>query len=76
METLLSILKRFCERSSGGIDDSPRYGPIVAFFDVSDNYHARCIEILKDLDEELLTTWAVLTEAFYLLGFSWKAQWI
>jgi len=49
-------------------------GPIVAFFDVSDNYHARCIEILKDLDEELLTTWAVLTEAFCLLGFSWKAQ--
>ena len=49
-------------------------GPIVAFFDASDNYHTDCIEILKKINEPLISTWPVLTEAFYLLGFSWKAQ--
>jgi len=49
-------------------------GPIVAFFDASDNYHHPCMDILKTIDEPLGTTWPVLTEAFYLLGFSWKAQ--
>jgi len=29
---------------------------------------------MKDIKEPLVTTWPVLTEAFYLLGFSWKAQ--
>jgi predicted nucleic acid-binding protein len=49
-------------------------GPIVAFFDASDHYHPVCVELLKTLNEPLITTWPVLTEAFYLLGFSWKAQ--
>ena len=49
-------------------------GPIVAFFDASDHYHHSCIELLKTVNEPLVTTWPVLTEAFYLLGFSWKAQ--
>ena len=49
-------------------------GPIVAFFDASDHYHPACIEMLKTVDESMVTTWPVLTEAFYLLGFSWKAQ--
>jgi predicted nucleic acid-binding protein len=49
-------------------------GPIVAFFDASNFYHSICIEALKDIEGPLLTTWPVLTEAFYLLGFSWKAQ--
>jgi predicted nucleic acid-binding protein len=49
-------------------------GPIVAFFDASDDYHRRCIEILKGIKEPMITSWPVLTEAFYLLGFSWKAQ--
>ncbi len=49
-------------------------GPIVAFFDASDDYHESCIELLKGINEPLITTWPVLTEAFYLLGFSWKAQ--
>jgi predicted nucleic acid-binding protein len=30
--------------------------------------------LLKGVNEPLITTWPVLTEAFYLLGFSWKAQ--
>ena len=49
-------------------------GPLVAFFDASDHYHRTCLDILKDLDGPLLTVWPVLTEAFYLLNFSWKAQ--
>ncbi|MFC1821584.1 type II toxin-antitoxin system VapC family toxin [Thermodesulfobacteriota bacterium] len=49
-------------------------GPIVAFFDASDNYHNLCIETLKKMKEPLVTSWPVLTEAFYLLGFSWGAQ--
>ena len=49
-------------------------GPIVSLFDASDLYHQVCLEILKKIDNELVTTWAVLTEAFYLLNISWKAQ--
>jgi len=49
-------------------------GPIVALFDASDDYHKTCVELLKGVNEPLITTWPVLTEAFYLLGFSWKAQ--
>ena len=49
-------------------------GPIVAFFDTSDNYHKICINELKAINEQLISTWPVLTEAFYILGFSWKAQ--
>ena len=49
-------------------------GPIVACFDASDHYHNTCIDVLKSVDEQLITTWPVLTETFYLLGFSWKAQ--
>jgi len=49
-------------------------GPLVAFFDASDDYHQLCLETLKGIHEALVSTWAVMTEAFYLLGFSWKAQ--
>jgi predicted nucleic acid-binding protein len=49
-------------------------GPLVAFFDASDRYHDLCIDILRDLTDPLLTTWPVITEALFLLDFSWKAQ--
>lgn len=49
-------------------------GPFVAFFDASDQYHKSCLDILKELDGPLVTTWPVVTETFYLLNFSWKAQ--
>jgi len=49
-------------------------GPIVALFDASDDYHKICVDLLQSVNEPLITTWPVLTEAFYLLGFSWKAQ--
>jgi predicted nucleic acid-binding protein len=49
-------------------------GPIVALFDASDAYHKLCVKTLKKIKEPLVTSWSVLTEAFYLLGFSWRAQ--
>ncbi len=49
-------------------------GPIIAIFDKDDDYHQSCIEILKKIREPLITTWPVLTEAFYLLNFSWRVQ--
>lgn len=49
-------------------------GPIVAIFDRDDKYHKTCVEILKGIKEPLVTTWPVLTEAFYLLNFSPKVQ--
>jgi predicted nucleic acid-binding protein len=49
-------------------------GPIVAFFDRDDEYHALCLETLKKVQEPLLTTWPVITECFYLLDFSLKVK--
>ena len=49
-------------------------GPIVAFFDASEKYQNLCLDVLKKIKGPLITTWPVLTEAFYLLGFSWRAQ--
>lgn len=49
-------------------------GPIVALFDKDDNYHLRCINLIKEIREPLITTWSVITESFYLLNFSWKVQ--
>ena len=46
----------------------------MAVFDGSDAYHHACVEALEKIREPLITTWPVLTEAFYLLGFSWRAQ--
>ncbi len=49
-------------------------GPIVALFDKNDNYHDKCLSLLKTIKEPLITTMPVLTKAFYLLGFSWQVQ--
>ncbi len=49
-------------------------GPIIAIFDKDDQYHQRCIEILKGIKEPLITTWPVITEAFYLLNFPLSVQ--
>ena len=49
-------------------------GPIVAFFDRDDRFHAVCTDILKGIHEPLLTTWPVVTECFFLLDFSWQVQ--
>jgi hypothetical protein len=42
-------------------------GPLVALFDPADGSHARCIRVLRAVDEPLATTIPVLTEAFHLL---------
>lgn len=49
-------------------------GPIVALFDKDDSYHHLSVEILKKIEEPFITTWPVITEAFYLLNFSWRVQ--
>lgn len=42
-------------------------GPLVALFDPADASHAGCVDVLARVDEPLLTTVPVLTEAFHLL---------
>ena len=49
-------------------------GPIVALFDRDDRYHPLSLRTIEKFQEHLITTWPVLTECFYLLGFSWQAQ--
>ena len=43
-------------------------GPLVALFDRFDDAHGRCVETLREIDEPIVTTIPVLTEAFHLLG--------
>src|SRR5690348_14254411 len=43
-------------------------GPLVAAIDESDRDHRRCLSVLKQLSDPLVTTWPVVTEAVYLLG--------
>ena len=49
-------------------------GPLVALFHGDDEAHARCRGLLSRIREPLLTVWPVVTEAMYLLSFSWEAQ--
>lgn len=49
-------------------------GPLVALLHQDDRHHARCVETFRSLTEPLASVWPALTEALYLLGFSWKAQ--
>lgn len=49
-------------------------GPIVAILDKDDKYHRLCVDILKIIKEPLITSWPVITEAFYLLNFSLQVQ--
>jgi predicted nucleic acid-binding protein len=43
-------------------------GPLVALFDPADGSHARCVRVLRTIDDVLRTTVPVLTEAFHLLS--------
>jgi predicted nucleic acid-binding protein len=43
-------------------------GPLIALFDQRDSAHERCVAVLKKIEEPLVTTVPVLTEAFHLLG--------
>jgi predicted nucleic acid-binding protein len=49
-------------------------GPLIALIHADDRHHERCVAVLRGLAEPLGTVWPVLTEAMYLLSFSWKAQ--
>lgn len=49
-------------------------GPLVALFHRDDRNHAACVRTLRSLHEPLGTVWPVITEAMYLLAFSWDAQ--
>lgn len=43
-------------------------GPLVALFDPADEWHGRCVDRLKRVNDPLCTTTPVLTEAFHLLA--------
>jgi len=49
-------------------------GPLVALLDRSDPDHTSCEEVFKSIYDPLVTVWPALTEAMYLLRFSWQAQ--
>jgi predicted nucleic acid-binding protein len=51
-------------------------GPIVALLDQSERSHASCARVLARLEQPLVTTWPVLTEAMYLISrvFGWPGQ--
>ncbi|MDH5666833.1 MAG: PIN domain-containing protein [Nitrospira sp.] len=49
-------------------------GPLIALIHKDDAHHDRCVDTLQSLREPLGTVWPALTEAMYLLSFSWKAQ--
>lgn len=49
-------------------------GPLVALIHVDDQEHQRCKDVFEYLNEPMGTVWPALTEAMYLLGFSWRAQ--
>jgi predicted nucleic acid-binding protein len=43
-------------------------GPLIALIDKAETSHARCKAALPSLTPPLVTTWACLTEAMYMLG--------
>ena len=49
-------------------------GPLVALIHQDDNEHSICKETFLTFSEPLGTVWPVLTEAMYLLSFSWEGQ--
>lgn len=49
-------------------------GPLVAFLHRDDDRHQESVDTFRVLREPLVTVWPAVTEAMYLLGFSWRAQ--
>lgn len=48
--------------------------PLVALIDRGDAHHRECVTVLESIRDPLVTVWPALTEAMYLLGFSWVGQ--
>ncbi len=49
-------------------------GPLVALVHASDQEHDRCRTALGSIRRPLCSVWPVITEALYLLDFSWEGQ--
>ncbi|MGR3176473.1 MAG: type II toxin-antitoxin system VapC family toxin [Candidatus Anammoxibacter sp.] len=49
-------------------------GILVSLFDKDDYYHKTCKNRLAKINDQLTTTWSVLTEVMYLLNFSSISQ--
>lgn len=49
-------------------------GPLVALLNKNDHAHHLCVKTLAELTDPLVTVWPAVTEAMYLLHFSWEGQ--
>jgi len=49
-------------------------GPLVALLSKNDQAHHLCVKALTELTDPLVTVWPAVTEAMYLLHFSWEGQ--
>jgi len=49
-------------------------GPLIALFSPRDKYHDRALSFLENYQGKLVTTWPVITEAYYMLDFDGRAQ--
>lgn len=49
-------------------------GPIIALFDISDQYHKQVLSFMATFEGKLTSTWPVLTEVCCMLDFNPETQ--